>query len=169
MRLRALVGPFGKTRIAGLAAFVGVMLAVPSPGVDTPEARAGSGFSFSAKERCFMKKVNAKRKARGLRALRWDVDLGEVARKHARQISSERILRHDSNYGNEITRWRRLGQNTGIGADCSSLMRAFMRSDKHRSNIMGNWRHIGVGISREGGRVYVQQIFQYRRDPGNIY
>lgn len=169
MCVRALVGPFGKTRLAGLAAIVGVMLALPSPVVDTPEAKAGSGFSFSDKERCFMKKINEKRKARGLRALRWDVDLGEVARRHARQIASERTLRHDSNYGNEITRWRRLGQNTGIGANCGSLFRSFWNSDKHRSNILGRWRHIGVGVIRSDGRIYVQQVFESRRDPGNIY
>lgn len=167
--LRAYIGPFGKTRLAVLAAILGVMLVLPAGRWDVPEAKASSSFSFTDKERCFMKKINAKRKARGLRALNWDLQVGQVARRHARQISAERVLRHDSNYGQEITRWRRLGQNTGIGSTCRSLFRSFWRSDKHRSNILGRWRHMGVGVSKAGGRLYVQQVFESRRDPGNIY
>jgi uncharacterized protein YkwD len=126
-------------------------------------------FSFSDPERCFIKKINARRRAHGLRALETDPHLGYVARRHARQIGAERRLRHDDNYGQEITGWRRLGQNTGRGEGCDGLFAAFWRSDKHRHNILARWRFIGVGVDRAGGRMYVQQVFEWKGNPGNIY
>jgi uncharacterized protein YkwD len=68
-----------------------------------------------------------------------------------------------------VTRWRSLGENTARGRNCRSLMRAFWRSPGHRANILGRWSFVGVGVARRNGRIYVQQIFESRNDPGNIY
>ncbi len=160
-----------RLRPSGLVATVSVALAsllLPAgPPVDV--ADASGRFSFSKPERCFMRKINLQRRAKGLRSLAWDRDLGYVARRHARQIGAERSLRHDYNYGTEITGWRRLGQNTGRGGGCDSLFAAFMRSSSHRHNILGRWRFMGVGVQRAGGRMYVQQVFEWKANPGNVY
>lgn len=116
-----------------------------------------------------MRKINSKRRANGLRRLQGDRDLGVVARRHAKEIARGRELRHDSNYGQEITRWKRLAQNTGRGRGCKSLFKAFWRSGVHRHNILSKSRYIGVGVKRAGGRMYVQQIFESKRNPGTIY
>jgi uncharacterized protein YkwD len=84
-------------------------------------------------------------------------------------MATNRAVYHDANMGNEITRWTRLGQNTGAGRNCKALFRSFMRSSSHRSNILGSWRHMAVGTEYAGGKLFVQQIFENRRDPGNIY
>lgn len=174
--------PFARTRRFGtrrsmlfLAAtsVVAVLLSAPSaismeagPGSDSTQS---GGYGFRSAEVCFMKKINRTRQSHGLNPLRWDKQMGYVARRHARQMAGNRAVYHDSNMGNEITRWSRLGQNTGAGRNCKGLFRSFMRSPSHRGNILGQWRHLGVGIEYGGGKVFVQQIFENRRDPGNIY
>ena len=116
-----------------------------------------------------MWKINRKRASRGLRKLNWDPQLSYVARRHAGSIASSRGVYHDTRVGDKVTNWRRLGQNTGRGYKCKPLFRSFMRSSSHRGNILGRWRHMGVGTARSGGRLYVQQIFESRYDPGNVY
>jgi cysteine-rich secretory family protein len=132
-------------------------------------ARARSSWHFNRKERCFMRKINRARRARGHRALDRDRQAGYVARRHARAMANHGYVFHDADIGRVITRWRRLGQNSGKGSGCRQLFRAFFRSAGHRRNILGRWRHMGVGVVRAGGRVYVQQVFEHRRDPGNIW
>lgn len=116
-----------------------------------------------------MRRINERRVRHGRPRLKSDAHLIYVARRHARTMASAGSIYHDDRLGRRITRWRRLGQNVGTGGDCGSLMRAFMRSDAHRSNVLGTWRHLGVGVQRSDGRIYVQQIFESRFDPGNVY
>lgn len=129
----------------------------------------GSRWSFRSSEKCLMRRINRARRARGKRALNWDRQIGYVARRHSASMASKRGVWHDGSLGNKVTRWRRLGQNTGRGGKCRYIFRAFMRSSKHRDNILGRWRHVGVGATWSGGDLYVQQVFESRRDPGNIY
>lgn len=116
-----------------------------------------------------MRKINGRRARNGLSRLDWDAHLIYVARRHASNMAANRVVYHDSSIGQRVTHWRRLGQNTGAGRRCKHLLKSFMHSSVHRTNILGAWRHFGVGVSRSGGRIYVQQIFESRLDPGNIY
>lgn len=152
------------------ACIVTAMLAATVLVMNPAPARAdGKSIQFKRIERCFMRKINAKRVANGRRALAWDRQIGFVARRHAAQIAAERVVRHDFDYTREITGWRRLGQNTGRGNGCDGLFRTFWRSSTHRNNILGRWRYVGVGVVRSGGRIYVQQVFESRSNPGNVY
>ena len=135
----------------------------------TPSLRGGGGWSFNRTERCLLNKINRARQKRGKGALRADKQLGYVARKHAKGMARNRGIYHDGNLQREVTRWRSLGQNTGRGNGCRQVARAFMRSQYHRINILDNWRFVGVGTERRGGNLYVQQVFETRRDPGNVY
>lgn len=130
---------------------------------------SGSAYNFKSAETCFMKKVNRTRQRHGLRALQWDKQMGYVARRHARQMASNHSVYHDGNVGNEVTRWRSLAQNTGRGRTCRSTFRSFMASPPHRANILGRYRFLGVGIEYRGRYVYVQQLFEKRDNPGNVY
>lgn len=139
---------------------------------DTTDMTATSGrsrWSFNRSEQCLMRKINRARRSRGLQALNWDKQIGYVARRHAATMASSRSVWHDGYLGQRVTRWRRLGQNTGRGGKCRWIFKSFMRSSGHRSNILGRWRHVGVGTSWGGGSLYVQQVFESRRDPGNVY
>lgn len=116
-----------------------------------------------------MRRINRARSRHGLRRLRRDKQLGYVARKHSVKMASASSLWHDGDMGRKVTRWRRLAQNTGRGGSCRALARSFMASQTHRTNILGRFRFIGVGTESRGGLIYAQQIFESRRNPGNIY
>lgn len=133
------------------------------------DSMLGRSYGFNHPEKCLMRKINNARRSRGMRALDWDRQIGYVARRHAYSMASARSAYHDYQLGQKVTRWRRLGQNTGRGGKCRRIFRSFMHSSTHRANIFGRWRHVGVGATWSGGRLYVQQIFESRLDPGNIY
>ena len=125
-------------------------------------------YQFKRAENCIMRKINNIRARNGLNYLRVDKQLGYVARRHAATIASSGGVWHDD-VGSKVTRWRRIGQNTGRGRSCRSLTRAFMNSSAHRSHILGRFRFMGIGTQKHGGRLYVQELFESRRDPGNIW
>jgi hypothetical protein len=174
MRTRNLIDR--RTWLIAMLAILVTFIALIAPSVAQPEKQSGrqgggggGGWDFGRRERCFMRKINRARHSHGRRRLDWDKQVGYVARQHARSMGNRGYVFHDPDLGQVITRWRSLGQNSGKGSGCRSLFRAFMRSSKHRSNILGRWRHMGVGVDRAGGTVYVQQVFERRRDPGNIW
>jgi uncharacterized protein YkwD len=140
----------------------------PAEIVDPVQTEEGA-YSFKPPEKCMMRKINRARARHGLRKLKWDPQLAYVARRHAGSIATARGVYHDYRVGEKVTNWRRLAQNTGRGMRCKPLFRAFMRSSKHKSNILGTWYFMGVGAQRAGGRLYVQQLFESRYNPGNIY
>ena len=135
----------------------------------TESGSGGSRWSFTYAERCLMRKINDARSRRGLNRLTWDKQVGYVARRHAKTLAERRRVYHDYDYGKKITRWRRLGQNTGRAGGCAVIHRAFMGDVYHRDNILGPWTYVGVGVGRAGGDLYVQQIFEARENPGNTY
>lgn len=116
-----------------------------------------------------MGRINDIRARHGLNRLRPDKQLAYVARRHATTMASARDVFHDYEIGSKVTRWNRLAQNTGRGSSCRSVTRAFMASSKHRINILGSFRFMGFGTQTVGNNVYVQQLFESRRDPGNIW
>jgi uncharacterized protein YkwD len=144
-----------------------------SPSADGAKvALAGGGdsrYRFKRSEKCFMRRINRIRHRHGKGDLHWDKHLGVVGRKHARNMArAGGGIWHDD-IGSKVTRWRSLGQNTGMGAGCKRLTRAFMHSSSHRANYLGRWRHVGVGVIKRNGSTYVQQVFESRRNPGNIW
>jgi uncharacterized protein YkwD len=149
----------------------GLFIALSGPMfANEPAAAAGrSRYSFHKAEKCMMRKINKRRANQGRGRLSWDRQLGYVARKHARRMARHRTIFHDNALGSKVTRWRALAQNVGTGRRCKGLFKAFMRSSPHRHNIMGHYRHVGVGSSTKGGRLYVMHVFQSRRNPGNVY
>ena len=157
-----------------LAAALGVVtvvaLSVPPPPVGSlAESEPIGTYRLSKAERCFLKKINNFRRSKGKRRLDLDKQLAYVARRHARGMAKNQTIYHDGDLGSTVTRWRRLGQNVGYGGGCKGLFKAFKNSSMHRSNILGTWKHVGVGTERRGGRVFVMHVFQSRRNPGNIY
>lgn len=147
------------------------MTSVPLANAERPTTTdtSSSRYRLTNSEWCLIRKVNRIRARHGHGRLRPDKQLAYVARQHARTIANARAVYHDPNISWKVTRWRRLGENTGRGSTCKSIMRAFMGSSKHRAHILGRFRFLGVGVERRDGRIYVQQIFESRRDPGNVY
>jgi uncharacterized protein YkwD len=152
------------TTVATVALLIGL-----TPALGKTTSLSGGGYVFSASERCIMRKINSVRHRYGRHGLAWDRQLGYVARSHANTMAAKRAVYHDYAMGQKVTHWRRLGQNTGRGGRCPRIFQDFMNSSPHRANILGRWRYIGVGTEWRGHRLYVQQIFESRHNPGNIY
>jgi len=150
-------------------AFVVALMSLPMANLATQADASGGGFRFKKAERCLMRRINEIRRRHGLRTLDPDKQLAYVARQHAVEMSGNGGLYHDSDVGWKVTRWRRIAQNTGRGRSCRSLAKAFMNSSSHRKHILGRFRFMGFGTQKCGGRLYVQQLFESRRDPGNVY
>ena len=150
-----------------VAVFVVSALITPS-GLNEASA-GGPKYRYTKAEKCFMRRINRVRAQHGQRRLNWDKQLAYVARRHANTMANAGGVWHDQSLGRRITRWRSLGQNTGAGGRCRKLFGSFMDSAPHRANILGRWRFIGVGTQRKGNRLYVQQIFEWRRNPGNVW
>lgn len=162
--------------ILSAVVLVVVLLLVVSTPLDTAPRRlevrnaSGSSYSFYRAEKCVMRRVNGIRHRHGLSRLTRDLQLGYVSRLHARKIARARSLFHDDDFGNRITRWYSLGQNTGQGRTCRAAVRAFKHHPAHMEIILGPWNFHGVGTKRgKDGRLYVQHIFESRSNPGNIY
>jgi uncharacterized protein YkwD len=166
-----------------LAAFLGSLIAalLPPPNAEAHAAsnvqsvdslqRYRTGYHWKKGEKCMMRHINRKRARHGRRKLRWDKQISYVGRRHANRMARNRGgIWHDPYLGTRVTRWRALGQNTGAGGRCGRLFRSFWRSRVHRRNILGRWRFVGVGTNWVNGKgLYVQQVFESSRNPGNIY
>ncbi len=173
---RALFGGSPRPLTLLVALVVGFVLLVPggagsgrhSPWA-SPRAKAAGRWHFKGMERCFMKKINHRRAHHGRRKLDSDKQLGYVARRHAKREARSAGIYHDDRLAAEVTHWRALGQNTGEGFGCKSLFHAFWYSSVHRANILGQWRHFAVGTKWRHGVLYVQQVFEARHNPGNVW
>lgn len=153
------------TGLLALATVAALAPALTGPG---QVAKAGS-YSFSGPEHCLMHRINRARARHGLRRLRADKQIAYVARRHARAMARRHSVWDDGRLGYKVTRWRRLGQNSGYAGRCRALFRAFMHSWPHRRNILGHYRFMGIGTKRKNGHLYAGQVFESRRDPGNVF
>ena len=124
-------------------------------------------YSPNLSERAFARLINASRNAGDLRL---DPELSKVAKVHTREMARKNSLFHSTStqLRNRITNWSTLGENVGVGSGVASLHDAFMNSAAHRSNIMlPEYRHVGVGVIKKDGRMWVTVIFEARSDPGS--
>ncbi len=120
-------------------------------------------------ERRFTRLINTARAAVTLRKLSLDPELSKVARVHSREMVKADSLHHTpaDKLGKRVTGWKILGENVGVGGDVSSLHEAFMNSPAHAANVLhSSFRHVGVGVSKSDGRIWVTIIFEARNDPG---
>jgi uncharacterized protein YkwD len=126
-------------------------------------------YKFTTAERSFAAKMNQERKSRGLGAMRMDPELGRVAMRHTKEMSSASTLVHTTTpqLTRRVTNWATLGENVGVGSTVGTLHAAFMNSPAHKDNILYNtYNHVGVGVKKESGRMWVTVIFQARENPG---
>ena len=150
--------------IAGIGIAMLLASAIPSE-----PAQAGSCWNYKPSERRMAKKINGARDANGDNRLRLDPQLSRVARKHTNGMVKRRTLSHTPSavLGRRVTRWRSLGENVGASGRVRRLHRMFMNSPAHRANnLAGDFRFVGIGTKRKGGRLWVTVVFESGRNPG---
>lgn len=134
--------------VAAMAVSAVLVVQTASAGSPNPEAQ-------------FVDLVNADRAAAGLKPLRVDVALADVARTHSGRMSQAGTIFHNQNLASEVTGpWLLLGENVGVGPNVPDLHRAFMASTYHRENVLGDFTAVGVGIVMNGETIYVTEVFK---------
>ena len=163
-----------RTLLAALSV-VGMLVLAPgaaaSPAASPAKAKACKGAGAQpnqASHRVLVKAtvclLNKQRRARGMKALRLSKRLGQAAKGHSVDMSSNRYFSHNSRSGASfIDRIRRsgylrsarswlVGENiawgTGTLATPRAIVRAWMKSPGHKANILNRrFSQIGIGIS----------------------
>ncbi|HVE62831.1 MAG TPA: CAP domain-containing protein [Mycobacteriales bacterium] len=144
------------TRVASL--FLVVIAVLTSVLALAPAAHAGPG------EGDFFHRTNSSRSTSALRGLVSKADLVTVARRHAQRMATEKRLFHNPNLGREVTGWRVVGENVGMGATPAPIHQAFMNSSSHRANILHRgYTEVGMGTATDSnGRLYIVQVYRQR-------
>jgi uncharacterized protein YkwD len=148
--------------------FAGALFTTLLP-VATAGAASGDNpcWKYKTSEKAFARKINAERNA--LTKLSIDPELSKAARVHTNEMIRKNELHHTSSTAlrNRVTNWVVLGENVGVGGSVSSLHEAFMNSPAHRDNVLhAAYRHVGVGVKKANGRMWVTIIFEATTDPG---
>ena len=142
-----------------------VVLAAPAP---AKAACAGASAHLSRStderlERSVLCLLNEQRARRGLRRLKMSRRLSVAAARHSRDMSRRNYFSHTSRGGasflsrirrtgylRSARKWR-AGENIAWGSGGygtpGSVVRAWMNSPGHRRNILGSFRHIGIGVA----------------------
>lgn len=113
--------------------------------------------------------VNAERAKYGLSSLTYDATLAKAADIRAVEIKS--LFSHTRPNGQSCFTvldeigysYRGAGENIAYGQrSAEEVMTAWMNSEGHRANILGeNYTHIGIGVYESGGVIYWSQMFSY--------
>ncbi|HEV2755047.1 MAG TPA: CAP domain-containing protein [Actinomycetota bacterium] len=140
--------------------------------VTTATAAQSSGSScwdVKGAERGFAKRINDVRGVAKRGQLRLDPELSRAARLHTREMAKQDKLYHtpSDKLSKRVTNWTILGENVGVGGDVQSLHEAFMASPAHADNVLyDSFRHMGVGVIKDGDRMWVTVIFEAETNPG---
>ena len=148
------------------ALMVGLMAAALLP----VTSASAACYSPNRKEKKFARKMNGARDNAGKSSLRLDPELSKAAKVHTREMVNKDLLHHtpSDTLRRRVTNWTILGENVGVGGTVGSLHTAFMNSTAHRANILlSDFRHVGVGVKKADGRLWVTVIFEARSDPGS--
>jgi len=114
----------------------------------------------------FVSKINASRAAAGKAPLEVYWDLADDARAQSAAMAAKGSIYHNPGLAGVTSGWTTLAENVGVGFDVNQLHQAFMDSAPHRSNILGDFNYVGVGVKvDDAGLVWVTVVFM-KAEPG---
>lgn len=161
--MTALIAPAAPTRRVARRRLMGALasVAVAVTTLSGIAAAAPAAASTSSDEAGFVSSINSSRSVAGRSTYAVASDLTSVARGWAQSMASAGVLKHNPNLVSQVTGWRYVGENVGVGSDVSGLHRAFMNSPAHRANILdGDFTQVGIGVAYGGGRLWVAEVFR---------
>lgn len=125
--------------------------------------------SITAEEAEIFKLTNGKRRKRGLKLLKVNMQLVCLARKQSANMARHRQLSHSVNGKSLAYRikksgypYRHVGENVARSKGTPHhIVRMWMKSQGHRVNILNpHFREIGIGIATaENGDKYYTQVY----------
>jgi uncharacterized protein YkwD len=121
-----------------------------------PSVEAGPNGEYEAQ---FAGKINGLRSSNGLADLNRDGSLDSRARQWAEKMAKAGGLSH-SNIGNLLPPWSAAAENVGMGGSVSGVFGALKGSSGHRSNMLGDFTHFGVGVWVDSsGIIWTAHVF----------
>ncbi len=134
---------------------------------------------IEAVEREILRLVNVEREREGLAPLLWSATLAAVALRHSHEMATLDFFSHESPTPDNRTLTDRLkrgglsdfgaaGENIAAAGfalpqAATGFVQMWMDSPGHRRNVMATeYRFLGVGVVRKGGRLYATQNFAAR-------
>ncbi len=126
-----------------------------------PTARASSSDNYTV-----LGHLNALRAAHGLHGLALSGDLNAIAAGHSAAMERAESLFHNPNLTSQVTNWRVVGENVGMGPTAAAIDTAFDHSPEHYANeVNPAYTQVGIGTARDNrGYLYITVDF---RDPMN--
>lgn len=149
----------------GLAWLSSLLVAIPSPADEPPDATLGGLLAAHNKER----------EAEKLPPLSLDEKLTEAARLHAEDMARREEMTHEGADGSDAAervkragyRYVKTAENVARGqGDAAEVVRAWMESEGHRANILGDFSQMGgAKAESEDGEPYWCVVFGTPRVP----
>ena len=107
----------------------------------------------------FLGRINSLRSANGVPALTSNGSLKNRARDWARSMAAAGKLMH-STISDLVPPWGAAAENVGKGGSVGSVFGAFSGSGGHRSNMLGNYTNVGIGVWIDSqGTIWTVHIF----------
>lgn len=124
-----------------------------------PTTTQPSGSYGASEEAGFASSINSLRSSDGLTPLSRNSSLDSYARSWAQQMARNGSISH-SNFGSLLGPWSAVGENVGAGGSVSAVFNALAGSSGHRSNMLGDFTHMGVGVWVDsGGTLWTVHVF----------
>jgi hypothetical protein len=134
-----------------LGSIVGTFVALSAPAGADPASDAGR----------FLALTNQARAAHGVGPLAGNGSLSGIARTWSAHMAGAGGISHNPSLASEVSGWRSIGENVGMGPSVDSIQQAFINSPEHYRNIMdGAFSLVGVGVTYGGGTVFVTLDFE---------
>ncbi|MGH2710817.1 MAG: CAP domain-containing protein [Actinomycetota bacterium] len=135
---------------AALTALIAIVLAAtlsPATAVTSPERKL-HGMIVRARE------------AKGVSSLALSSKLSRRAHRHSADMARSGRIFHSCLDCRRGSGSASLGENVGVGGSLDAVHDALMKSSSHRDNILKSaYERVGVGVVKQGGRVWVTEIF----------
>ena len=115
----------------------------------------------AANEAAFLALLNNTRVSKGLAPLLSDGQLQTIGRQWSAKMAQDGSLSHNPNLPNQVTNWRMIGENVGVGQTAPQLHDAFVASPHHYENIVEPaFNYVGIGVVEAGGQIWVTFDFK---------
>ena len=104
--------------------------------------------------------TNQVRAAQGLPALTTDSQLTAVAQAWAVELAGRGVISHNPSIRAQVTGWKILGENVGVGGNVDAIHAGFVASPTHYANLVDTaYTKVGFGIVRLDARIFVVEVF----------
>ena len=145
--MRTSVPRWWKVGVAMVAATVAVLGLSPAGAAPSDEAR-------------LLALTNEVRAANGLSRLTVNGQMTGVAQRWATVLAERGVLSHNASLPSQVTGWKDLGENVGVGGTADAVHAGFLASPTHRANIVDPaFTQVGFGIVRPDARIFVVVVF----------